>query len=194
MEIKSFIDARFLVPPMVAAIFIFLTNPVDYFASIQEISLPIFLGGTVFIFGVGFLISSAVTTLIILFKCKQTLSKKSIEKLPKLFPYLKCGDCFTIAELEVATWLTIESKKLKYIREQIHKRWNAFNANANSAFALLLVLISIFFLNIIKSPVNPHLWWTLFILVEFVFIANACDAYNSLKEIDNIMIRRREME
>ena len=146
MEIKSFIDARFQVPPLIATLFIFLANPVKFIA--ESGKLGFLVGGTVFIFGAGFLISSVVTTFIILFKCRQTLSKESIKKLPTLFPYLrKSKDSFTVTELETATWLAIEDKKYKYVREQLHKRWHAFNASANSAFALALVLIPIYVLN-----------------------------------------------
>lgn len=191
MEIEKFLDARFLAPPTVATFFVFLANP-ESFTMYMVSHRTGFFVSVVFIFGTGFLISSLVTGLFVeLFKWRQTLSEESIKKLSEseLFPYLKGGECLTDTEKEVATWLTVEDDKFKYIREQLHKRWHAFNASANSILALVLALLSIIYFNI--GIVFTPFWWPLFVLSFTAFVITMCKTYKSVREVDNIMLRRR---
>jgi cytochrome bd-type quinol oxidase subunit 2 len=188
MEIKTFLDARFLAPSTIAVFFVFLANPEKFSSYIAYHEFG-FLLGFVFVFGIGFLISSLMTGLFIEpFKIRQTLSNESIKRLSVLFPYLKRGDCFTKTEKELAIWLAIEDDKSKYIREQLHKRWHAFNASANSILALVLALVSIYYFNV--GIVFKSFWWPLFGASFIAFAITACTTYKSVKEIDNIIIHR----
>lgn len=189
MEVKSFLDARFLVPPTLTFFFLFLLDGgIKLTSYIQPIDSDFigFLTGAIFIFSLGFLISSITTAFIInLFKLRDVLSSDSIQKLQGLFPFL--NRCLKI-DREVATWLTIFNKEDEYLQVQLHKRWHAFNANLNSAIALLLAYI----LGVVIWEIQPTLLWFLLWFIGLIsFIFNAFLSHQDVKNIDNIMINRK---
>lgn len=194
MEIKKFLDARFLVPPIITIFFIWLANPpvfLDYIQKYQGVGG--FLTGVAFIFALGFLLSSIMTAFVInLFNLRTTLSKESgdyLEKHP--FSFLKQSG---VIDKEITTWFAIlddkTGLKLDYIRDQIHKRWHAFNANLNSVAGLLFsFLIVCNYINIATNMIN--IWTILFTLSIAGFFVNARVAYQNVRDIDNIMVKRK---
>lgn len=203
MEIKEFINARFLVPPTIFLFFLFLANPdkfVLYIESHDKLTNLIFAPSIIFAFG--FLISTAVTAFYINpLRLRQTIEDTRI--LEKVFPFLKesINNEYNDTQKEISTWLTIlddSDQKLDYLREQIHKRWHAFNAGMNAIASLLLLLIYVMMLqrqtgwSFWSVPLWGYIWPLLITISIIAFYFAGQDAYNSVKEIDNIMIRRKE--
>lgn len=85
------------------------------------------------------------------------------------------------------TWLTISDKESKYFRDQIHKRWHAFNLNLNCSFAVLVSLLTFRFLGF---PEFPLIWLLLFFVSLISFGWNALQAYLDVKNLDNIAAQR----
>src|SRR3989344_3382912 len=120
MEIKQFIDTRFLVPPIITVFFIWLVDP--------------------FVF----------------------------------FDYFKNYE---------------EKLKLDYIRKHIHKRWHACNANFNCVAALIAsAAILLLYLN--WSP--SCAWWVIWIISIVLFVINGRYAYQDVKSIDILMVKRKK--
>lgn len=206
MEIKQFLNARFLAPPIIVVFFIFLADSEKFIGYINKYNGAVGLFvGTVFIFGIGFLISSFATLFInwatgspshdSRFPSRATLNKISVDKAKKLFPFLPKNDSkkLTQTEKEVAIWLTIaDDKKDKYLREQLHKRWHVFNASFNSFIGLLFVFFFVVFRQSYFSDWQTPsvLWWLIFLVSVVVFLLDSVITYQSVQEIDNIMVRR----
>src|SRR3989338_5748867 len=111
MEIKQFLDARFLVPPAITIFFLWLANPPDFLDYILKYQgVGGFLTGTTFIFALGFLISSFVTFFVIkLFGLRATLKEYKEEDIEKIFPFL--NKPLQGIDKEAATWFAILDEK-----------------------------------------------------------------------------------
>lgn len=202
MELKQFLDARFLVPPLILALFAFSANPdkvIDYITGYNS-SVLVLLVGAVFLFGIGFMISSLVTALVVIpCNLRGTLTEQSERLFLKIFPFLKNPDRregYSNTEREAVTWLSISTDKDKYIREQLHKRWHACNASANSIAALVIsALVAYPWVGLgEQSCLYQGAWWSLLVALASIFLITARDAYRSVVEIDNIMIRKYNHE
>ena len=196
MEIKQFIDTRFLVPPIITVFFIWLVDPFvffDYFKNYEGYEGIVgFLTSTAFILALGFLISSFVTVIINIIGVRDILKEHQNELvLPDFL------DPSQNIDREVTTWLAIlddakneeEKLKLDYIRKQIHKRWHACNANFNCVAALIAsAAILLLYLN--WSP--SCAWWVIWIISIVLFVINGRYAYQDVKSIDIIMVKRKK--
>ncbi|MEX1063750.1 MAG: hypothetical protein WD898_04130 [Candidatus Paceibacterota bacterium] len=188
---KEFVNARFFVPPIVGALFVFFADPRRFLVFVKEHDYwwPIVIA-PIFVFGIGFLVSTFVTTLIDSFKKRITLSQESFGKSIELFPYLE-GDEYKDTKRELATWLVLKDQELEYIRNQVDKRWHAFNASANSLVVLILVHI---WAAIESVVVAPCLWWIAFLVSSIAFCLNARENYRKVAEIDNVIISKAYWE
>ena len=98
--------------------------------------------------------------------------------------------------LEMPTWFSISVKKdgdkqIDYIKDQIHKRWHAFNANINCATGLAIAGLIQYF-NKIEFP-NIYWegkWWMAVMISIFIFLKVGWYAYKDVKIIDKIMVAR----
>jgi len=156
----------------------------------------------IFIFALGILISTFTTAIIIIpCKLKKTINSENLEliKASKKLGFLeKSKGEYTETSLEMVTWFAISDTKEEnpeYIRNQTHKRWNAFNAGLNSIIALIIAsVVSLLIIFLTEMEFWFSWWWIiwLFLLVIFVvfFLINTCNAYKSVKEIDNIMVKK----
>lgn len=90
MEVKTFLDARFSVPPLVTLFLVFIFSPICFISLITKSGggLLTLLVGPAVLFALGFLLSSLVTVLINILGIRASLSKESVSMLLKEFPFL----------------------------------------------------------------------------------------------------------
>lgn len=201
MDIKEFINARFLVPPIIGIFFVFLANPVEFvnFLSTEKHNnITSLILAPIIIFSVGFLISTLTTAfLVILLKLRRTLSDEFLNNIVgknRPFDFFEKKDCFTDTEVELITWITILGKNNSYLQDQIHKRWHAFNASVNSIVTILVSWAIVIILKIQFFDKYPWFMVLTVFTISFVatiaFLITAINSYASVKNLDMLVVKR----
>lgn len=201
MDIKEFINARFLVPPIIGIFFVFLANPmefINFLSTEKHDNITSLILAPIIIFSLGFLISTFTTAfLVVLLKLRRTLSDEFLNNIVvenRPFDFFEKKDCFTDTEVELITWIAIVGKENSYLQDQIHKRWHAFNASANSIVAILVSWVIIVTLKVQFFDKYP---WSIILTVFTIsfaaiiaFFITAVNSYKSVKNLDMLVVKR----
>lgn len=202
---EKIFDIRFLVPPILMLLSIFLFNP-DRFLKLHEHSLIIVAPILSFIIlSFGIIISSIVDRFISCFNLRSpNYDSSEKEKIKDLFfSEFHAGEKTSLSDdykdsdaVELSCWLVLNNLSYKndeFVR-QIHKRWNwaisNYNMLAGLVFALLYVLIfSSLCMNIYNISNYTFLWFFVNLLLMAVFLINGEYARKSVLKIDRILAR-----
>jgi hypothetical protein len=170
MKVEKLFDIRFIVPPVLTLLLIFLYSPEYFLSRISESFLSVVIGSVV-VLALGFLISSIVD-LLINFKNAR-------------IPY-------GFSELQV--WKAMDCEG-KHITDQLHKRWHMVVANLNSYLAIILtpIVLSIFSFVGINPPAT--LGWIIsyffiIVILAALFLRNGAYTYESLMDMDKLILER----
>lgn len=190
MGTQKFIDARFLAPPLLVFFFIFLADPCFFYIRLVLTGdvLANLLGISILIFTFGYLLSTYGTAFYIIPNNLRTTLL--VENKGKKVAMERFGlDPYSKTEMELATWLAVSKEEYQYVREQVDKRWIAFNANVNCLVALILALFIV--LVFVRFP--SYCWgliWLAFFVVTFVaFNKSKKEALESVRQLDGALIK-----
>lgn len=175
-------DLKFIVPPTLFIIFVFIINPVSIPLLPELLGLSenldftlAFFTSTSIILGLGFIFSSITCLLINIrgdprkkFNCKRIWWDKVDTK-------------------EVLEEWERQAKRDDFICDQISKRWDMAYVNFNSCIALISALIAKVCLYNPSDPASGicGIWGILWILLLLIFLRNGLRAYNSVYDLDN---------
>ena len=178
---EKIFDLKFIVPPILAILFVFITDPIRYLSRVDN-PYDALLSATI-ILAFGFLISTIANSIVNISHKRDTL-KECLEK--------KGVKTKNESEREFISWKA-ESQYSKedngFIESQISKRWGMAIANFNCAISLCLIIILAFIFNgKLFFPIDW--WWILTISFFCLFSLNSFLLYKSVKELDVILYKK----
>jgi len=198
---EKIFDIRFIVPPILTLILVFLFSPSYFLYLLQQyrdyelviVSIPLILS-------LGVIISSIVNFILICFNSRSSEYNKDEKQILKEFFLSKedidmnNNDKKDSDVLELGSWLVLNNLDNR-TADQIHKRWNWAVAGFNSCLSVILsFIIIIFFSSILKIIPQATIFWKivwicLIIFLFFIFFCNAVKNLKSVKTMDRILLR-----
>lgn len=190
---KSIFDIRFLAPPTLTLILIFLFSPDNFLELVKKYSdgqgliLAIL---TLSVFVLGILISGIVELFIKGLKLRSWhLKKYELDQLDEIlkFKLERCNQ----NHIELAVWLVLGKldKEFQHLQEQIQKRWYWTTANFNLLMAVVLAIIFVVFYPISSDYYKHDIVFAVSsIILIFVFLKLGISSYNSVCEMHRFVI------
>lgn len=181
-------EIRFLVPPILTILLIFIFSPENFskLVRVKNLSKDLVIISPAVLLGLGFLISSTTEFFVNLTNARTSRKFTIIIREEKIKES-------SIKEYE--TWVSldrVDKDNHGHVREQIHKRWGMAMANANSFISVVFanitiaVLLKYNFMNV--EYIRHQCLFLLFTsMLCFIFITNYFYARNSVLYIDEVV-------
>lgn len=194
--IEKIIDIRFLVPPVLFVVFIFLSSPNYYLKLTEDYRNIIYTFVFLIILGIGIVISAVGEFTIIILKLRNWKYEGiEVEALKKVLPKEEKNINKT-TQSEIGSWIILSNfggKENNFIQNQILKRWYWAATNLNCFIGLILGIIYIVFIdNSFGVYQSNYKVIASFIVIAIVLLINFYTSYKSMKDMHKILARNHE--
>lgn len=191
---KSIFDIRFLVPPTLTLVLIFLSSP-NYFVFIlsryNSTEVGAVLSSIILVLGV--IISGVVEYLIKEVEMRKwNYNNDEVINLKNILTKTADNTSHQASFYELGTWIALGALNEKYkgVFDQIQKRWYWTTANYNLFTATLIALTCIAIKNILYLHVSLYLLFSLLIsfFCLYIFLINGNDSYKDVCEMHKMVL------